>query len=188
LIALCLVYMGANIPQYGLSFFLPQIVKAFGASNVTAGFNTAVPYVVGAIGMVLWGLHSDRTGERRWPAVIAFLFIVAGLGLTSITDNPTIKMLFLCVAGFGFFAGGARLAREHRHVGVRDIHFRAGVRPGLQHTVTANRDLRKRTGDRAFEQAAKLRMQALPTRGSKCVELMERGHFRLLCCYVSSRR
>jgi ACS family tartrate transporter-like MFS transporter len=103
-IALGFVYMGCNIPQYGLSFFLPQIVKAFGVSNVTAGFITAAPYLVGAIGMVVWGMHSDRTAERKWHTVIAFLFIIAGLGLASITDDPTIKMLFLCVAGFGFFA------------------------------------------------------------------------------------
>jgi MFS transporter, ACS family, tartrate transporter len=103
-IALGLVYMGCNIPQYGLSFFLPQIVKAFGVSNLTAGFITAVPYLVGAIGMVAWGAHSDRTGERKWHAAIAFLFIIAGLGLASTTDDPAIKMLLLCVAGFGFFA------------------------------------------------------------------------------------
>jgi len=103
-IALGLVYMGANIPQYGLSFFLPQIVKAFGVSNVTAGFITAVPYLVGAVGMIVWGWHSDRTGERKWHAVIAFLFIIAGLGLASTAPDPTIKMLFLCIAGFGFFA------------------------------------------------------------------------------------
>jgi ACS family tartrate transporter-like MFS transporter len=103
-IALGLVYMGCNIPQYGLSFFLPQIVKAFGVSNVTAGFITAVPYLVGAIGMIVWGTHSDRTGERKWHAVIAFLFIIIGLGLASVTDEPTVKMLFLCIAGFGFFA------------------------------------------------------------------------------------
>src|SRR5437588_550036 len=41
-IALGFVYMGCNIPQYGLSFFLPQIVKAFGVSNLTAGFIAAV--------------------------------------------------------------------------------------------------------------------------------------------------
>ena len=103
-IALGFVYMGCNIPQYGLSFFLPQIVKAFGVSNVTAGFITAVPYLVGAIGMIFWGAHSDRTGERTWHAVIAFLFIITGLGLAATVDDPTIKMLFLCIAGFGFFA------------------------------------------------------------------------------------
>jgi ACS family tartrate transporter-like MFS transporter len=54
--------------------------------------------------MIVWGLHSDRTGERKWHAVIAFLFIIIGLGLASTVDDPTIKMLFLCVAGFGFFA------------------------------------------------------------------------------------
>ena len=42
-IALGLVYMGCNIPQYGLSFFLPQIVKSFGVSNIAAGFITAEP-------------------------------------------------------------------------------------------------------------------------------------------------
>jgi nitrate/nitrite transporter NarK len=103
-IALGLVYMGCNIPQYGLSFFLPQIVKAFGVSNVTAGFITALPYLVGAIGMIVWGLHSDRTGERKWHAVVAFLFIIAGLGLAAMAGDPTIKMLFLFLAGFGFFA------------------------------------------------------------------------------------
>ena len=103
-IALGLVYMGCNIPQYGLSFFLPQIVKAFGVSNVAAGLITAVPYLIGAIGMIIWGLNSDRTGERKWHTVIAFLFIIVGLGLASAVDDPTIKMLFLCVAGFGFFA------------------------------------------------------------------------------------
>jgi nitrate/nitrite transporter NarK len=96
--------MGCNIPQYGLSFFLPQIVKAFGVSNVTAGFITALPYLVGAVGMIFWGSHSDRTGERKWHAVIAFLFIIAGLAFAAVAGDPTIKMLFLCVAGFGFFA------------------------------------------------------------------------------------
>uniref|UniRef100_Q07PJ2 Major facilitator superfamily MFS_1 n=1 Tax=Rhodopseudomonas palustris (strain BisA53) TaxID=316055 RepID=Q07PJ2_RHOP5 len=103
-IALGLVYMGCNIPQYGLSFFLPQIVKAFGVSDISAGFITAVPYLVGAIGMILWGAHSDKTGERTWHAVIAFGFMIVGLGGAAFVADPTLKMLLLCVAGFGFFA------------------------------------------------------------------------------------
>ena len=46
-LALSLVYFGAVATNYGLSFFLPQIVKAFGVSNVQAGLITALPYVVG---------------------------------------------------------------------------------------------------------------------------------------------
>ncbi len=98
------VYMALNIPQYGLSFFLPQIVKAFGVSNVEAGFITALPYVVGAVGMVLWSRRSDRTGERVWHCVIPFLAMVVGLGLAATIADPTMKMVVLCVAAWGFFS------------------------------------------------------------------------------------
>ena len=104
-IALGLVYNGCNIPQYGLSFFLPQIVKAFGGlSNFEVGLVTALPYAVGAIGMILWSRHSDATGERTWHAVIPLLVIVVGLTLAAFTSDPTLKMAFICVVGFGFFA------------------------------------------------------------------------------------
>ena len=104
-IALGFVYMGCNIPQYGLSFFLPQIIKAFGGlTNVQIGFITALPYLVGAIGMILWSRHSDRAAERKWHAVIPLAIIVIGLVFAAIMPTPTTKMIFLCVAGFGFFA------------------------------------------------------------------------------------
>ena len=104
-IALGFVYMGCNIPQYGLSFFLPQIIKSFGGlSNVEVGFITALPYAVGAVGMILWGRHSDRTGERVWHTVIPLVAIVVGLLLAIASPTPELKMASLCVAGFGFFA------------------------------------------------------------------------------------
>jgi MFS transporter, ACS family, tartrate transporter len=103
-VALGFVYMSLTIPQYGLSFFLPQIVKNFGLSNVQAGFVTALPYLVGAIGMVLWGWHSDRTGERKWHVVMPFAAMVVGLGFASIAPSPVIKMAVLCIAGWGFFS------------------------------------------------------------------------------------
>ena len=104
-IALGLVYMGANIPQYGLSFFLPQIVGGFGGlSSFEVGLVTALPYAVGGAGLLLWGRSSDRTGERKWHTVIPLLAIVVGLLLASAVSAPVWKMTCLCVAGFGFFA------------------------------------------------------------------------------------
>ena len=103
-IAFGFVYMGINIPQYGLSFFLPQIVKAFGGlSNFETGIVTALPYAVGAIGMIVWGRHSDKTGERKLHVVIPLAIIVLGSG-SPLRSDPAIKMVWLCVAGFGFFA------------------------------------------------------------------------------------
>jgi D-galactonate transporter len=104
-IALGFVYMGCNIPQYGLSFFLPQIIKGFGdLSNVQVGFITALPYLVGAVGMLVWGWHSDKTAERKWHAIIPLLIIAISLVAAAILPTPTTKMIFLCVAGFGFFS------------------------------------------------------------------------------------
>jgi nitrate/nitrite transporter NarK len=54
-LALSAVYFCTVTPFHGLSFFLPQIVKDFGLTNVEAGFVTAIPYVIGAISMVHWG-------------------------------------------------------------------------------------------------------------------------------------
>ena len=103
-IALGCVYMALNVPQYGLSFFLPQIVKDFGVSNLQAGFITAIPYAVGGIGMILWGRHSDKTGERVWHCVIPFIAMVIGLGLAAATADPTTKIAVLCIAAWGFFS------------------------------------------------------------------------------------
>ena len=102
-IALGFVYMGCNIPQYGLSFFLPQIVKAFGLTNIQAGFVTALPYAVGAIGMIFWSRNSDAMKERKWHTIIPLLIISVSLTAAAYAGSPTVKMALLCVAGFGFF-------------------------------------------------------------------------------------
>jgi MFS transporter, ACS family, tartrate transporter len=100
---LAFVYFGINGTNYGLSFFLPQIVRGFGLSYTATGFVTALPYVAGTIGMVYWGRHSDRVGERREHVAIAAL--IAGLGIagSTLVDDPVGKMLLLTLAGFGIF-------------------------------------------------------------------------------------
>ena len=69
---LAVVYFTMPVASYGIGFWLPQIIKAAsGGTDVNTGFLTAIPYIVGAIGMVIIGRHSDRTGERRWHIAIS---------------------------------------------------------------------------------------------------------------------
>jgi len=103
-IALSLVYFGAVATNYGLGFFLPQIVKAFGLSTFLTTVVAAVPYVVGTIAMIWWGLRSDRVGERRWHTAIPLFLAAAGIAVSTVLDDPTLKMIAFCVAGFGIFA------------------------------------------------------------------------------------
>ncbi|MEW9580387.1 MFS transporter [Paraburkholderia sp. DGU8] len=102
-LAIALIYFGANATNYGLSFFLPQIVKAFGLTNLQTGFVTSLPYIVGVISMVLWGRHSDRKLERRWHVAIALLVAAGGIAAAAGLDSPVQKMIALSIAGFGIF-------------------------------------------------------------------------------------
>jgi MFS transporter, ACS family, tartrate transporter len=102
-LALSLVYFGAVATNYGLSFFLPQIVKAFGVSNVQAGLVTALPYVVGSISIVWWGHRSDSRLERRFHLVIPLVVASTGIAVSTALDNPVMKMTALSIAGFGIF-------------------------------------------------------------------------------------
>lgn len=102
--ALGLVYMAINIPQYGLSFFLPQIIKEFGVSDIEAGFITTLPYLAGGLGMIIWSRNSDRTGERVWHCIIPFIAMIIGLGAAALADSLLLKMAVLCVAAWGFFS------------------------------------------------------------------------------------
>ncbi len=101
---LAFVYFGAVASNYSLGFFLPQIVRDFGLSFGWTGVVTAIPYAVGTLGMVYWGRHSDRTGERREHVALAALVAGAGIVASTMVDDPTGKMIALSIAGFGVFA------------------------------------------------------------------------------------
>jgi ACS family tartrate transporter-like MFS transporter len=78
-ISLAFIYMTIVTATYGITFFLPLIVKGAGFSDAMTGVITAVPYVIGTIGMVLWSYSSDRHNERRWHFIVACLVATAGL-------------------------------------------------------------------------------------------------------------
>src|SRR5207237_169018 len=103
-LALSLVYFGAVATNYGLSFFLPQIVKAFGLNTFLTTVVSATPYVVGVVGMVWWGRRSDRVAERRLHTAMPLFLAAAGIAVSTVLDDPSLKMIALCVAGFGIFA------------------------------------------------------------------------------------
>ena len=78
-ILLCaLVYFCLNAASYGVAFFLPTIIKNFGVSDTQTGLLAALPFVFGAIGMVLLGRHSDRTMERKGHVAVALLMATLG--------------------------------------------------------------------------------------------------------------
>lgn len=89
-----------------ITFWLPTIVKSFGVSDpLRIGMLTAIPYIIGAIGMVVLSKHSDRTRERRWHAAGAAFLGGAGLvAATLLSDNLTLALVALSFATIGILA------------------------------------------------------------------------------------
>jgi ACS family tartrate transporter-like MFS transporter len=102
---LALVYFGVNTVSYGVSLWLPTLIRSLsGVSSLTIGVLSAIPYVAAAAAMVAVGLHSDRSGERRWhtalPAFAGALALTGAAYSTSV--GPAI--LAISVAVLGVFA------------------------------------------------------------------------------------
>jgi ACS family tartrate transporter-like MFS transporter len=102
-IALSLVYFGFVAALYGMQFWLPTIVKAFGFSNAQTGFVIAVPYLFGTIAMILWARHSDATRERVMHVGAPLLLTGVALGVCGYVTDPMTTMVVLTVAAIGVF-------------------------------------------------------------------------------------
>ncbi|HXZ14577.1 MAG TPA: MFS transporter [Roseiarcus sp.] len=103
-LALSVVYFGAVACLYGVSFWLPTIVKGFGLTIAITGWVNAIPYVVGFFGMIWWGLRSDRAAERTMHLAVALAVAAIGIGVSAFLSDPVAKMAALTFGAFGVFA------------------------------------------------------------------------------------
>jgi MFS family permease len=62
------------VPAYGVSLWLPQIVRdLFRQGDLVVGFLVAIPQVAGIVATIAVGASSDRTGERYLHVAIPLL-------------------------------------------------------------------------------------------------------------------
>jgi MFS family permease len=100
---LCAIYFTLMIGLYGIAFWLPTIVKAFGLKGyLDVGLITAIPYGVAVIGMILLSHHSDKTGERRLHYVLNVTAGAIGLILSGVyASQPVLAIIFLSIGTLG---------------------------------------------------------------------------------------
>lgn len=98
---LSLAYFGGTFSGYGIALFQPQIVHRLAAGFGMTGVINAIPSVFAAGAMVLWGRHSDRTGERPMHVALAYSVSAVGLIATALMTDPVLTMATLVVAAMG---------------------------------------------------------------------------------------
>lgn len=103
---LAFVYLCFVSGLYAISFWLPQIIKNTGVKDpLDIGLLTAIPWGVGAVGMLWWGRDSDRTGERRWHSAVAGFVGGAGMLVSTAYGTQTFASLVaLTIATLGIQA------------------------------------------------------------------------------------
>jgi MFS transporter, ACS family, tartrate transporter len=99
---LSVVYFGVSTTMYGVTLWLPSVIRSLsGLSYFLTGTVSALPFVVTAVAMVLVGMSSDRTGERRWhtavPAFVgAIALVAAGYGSSTVVVVTCIGLGLVC--------------------------------------------------------------------------------------------
>ena len=101
---LSILYFAMPLGAYGLSYWLPTIVKEFGASNIQNGLINVIPWILVAV--ALWAVprHAARHGTSRWhvagPMLIAAAFFLASV----VVPGAPLKFACLCVAAAAIFS------------------------------------------------------------------------------------
>jgi sugar phosphate permease len=98
-------YIAFPLAAYGLSYWLPTIVKGFGVSNTVNGLLNIIPWVI--VALALWAVPTlaARTGRQTAFIVGPAIFGAACLVASVYVPGNAIKFAFLCGAAAGIFAG-----------------------------------------------------------------------------------
>ncbi|MDQ7979468.1 MFS transporter [Paraburkholderia sp. SARCC-3016] len=98
-----LIYFSFVIGLYGVSFWLPTIIKATGVTDSFAiGLLSAIPFAAAVVAMVLVSRSADRTRERRWHVAIPAFAGALGLVLSILwAQNTLLAMISLTLATMG---------------------------------------------------------------------------------------
>src|SRR5690606_25164731 len=94
------IYFCCMMGLYGISFYLPTLVKASGVKDaLDVGLLTAIPYTCGVIATLLVARSADRMRERRWHFAIASALGGIGLFLSTVYGDNVV--LALCALSLG---------------------------------------------------------------------------------------
>ncbi|MBC7617432.1 MAG: MFS transporter [Candidatus Saccharibacteria bacterium] len=98
-----LIYFSFVMGLYGVSFWLPTIIKATGVKDaLQIGMLTAIPYGSAVLAMIFVSRSADRTGERRWHIAVPALLGAVGLVLSvAWGQNTVLAMCALTLATMG---------------------------------------------------------------------------------------
>ncbi|MGN6667073.1 MAG: MFS transporter [Trinickia sp.] len=97
------IYLSFVMGLYGVSFWLPTIIKATGVKDsFTIGLLAAIPFAVAVVAMLVVARSADKLRERRWHVAVPGLAGALGLVLSVWwAHDTTLAMAALTLATAG---------------------------------------------------------------------------------------
>lgn len=104
--ALAFVYFALATCFYAVGFWMPTIIQELGIDKkdlLKVGLVSMIPWGASIVSMVVWGSHSDRTGERRWHCAGGMLVTMLGLFVLAIAHHsPVVSIIGLTLITSGW--------------------------------------------------------------------------------------
>ncbi|MBB3009453.1 MFS transporter [Cupriavidus alkaliphilus] len=101
---LSLLFLPFPLSIYGLSLWLPTIIKQFDVTDAMTGLLSAVPYLFAVVGLYLVPRHSDRKGERYGHIVVVSGMAAITMALSAWVQSPVLQFLFICLTAFSIYS------------------------------------------------------------------------------------
>ncbi|CAN6671502.1 high-affinity nicotinic acid transporter [Trichomonascus vanleenenianus] len=98
-----IVYMGSNGPLYGLSLFLPTIVKDLGYHATRAQLLTVPPYAVACAFTIFVGFIADKTMQRGLINIGLALIAMVGYAMLISGVSPSVRYAGTFLGAMGIY-------------------------------------------------------------------------------------
>jgi ACS family tartrate transporter-like MFS transporter len=95
---LAAVQFGFVLGAYGISVWLPLILKGHGLATMQIGYVSTIPYAAAVVGMVIWARFVDRSGRKILHLIAACLLGAVGLAMSTISKDIVAEMAGISVA------------------------------------------------------------------------------------------
>jgi MFS family permease len=102
------IYFCVVLGQYGLTFWLPTIIRRTGVADpLWVGILTAIPYICAIIALPILGSSADKRRERRLHLAIPMLVSAAGFATLPMLGSVGASIVCVSVAAAGILASSS---------------------------------------------------------------------------------
>ncbi|SAK44933.1 major facilitator transporter [Caballeronia hypogeia] len=103
------IYFCVVMGQYGLTFWLPTIVRRTGVADpLWVGILTAIPYLCAIVALPLIGASADKRRERRLHLAIPMLVSAAGFATLPMLGSVGASIICVSIAAAGILASSSQ--------------------------------------------------------------------------------